>query len=186
MIAEVHIPEAEVPRVSKDKKVTVRSDVFPDRTFPALIKRISPVVDEASGTFRVIVGVHDEKELLRPGMFVNVNIVTSVHKDVVLVPKQAVIYENDLPIIYVVQDSLALKIRLHAGFSDSKYIESTARIQPGDTIVTVGQASLKDSSKVKIIDMEKIRQEAIQLVEANAEKLNGKDKEKTDAEESEE
>jgi hypothetical protein len=34
--------------------------------------------------------------------------------------------------------------------------------------------------------MEKIRQEAIQLVEANAEKLNGKDKEQTDVEESEE
>ena len=181
MIAEVHIPEAELPRVDKKKKVTVRSDVFPDKEFSAKIKRISPVVDSESGTFRVTVGIHDKMELLKPGMFVNVNIVTSVHRDVVLIPKQAVLYENDLPIVYVLQDSIALKVRLMAGFDDNRYIESMGNILPGDSIITVGQTGLKDSARVKIIDMEKIRKEAIKLAEANAEKLkqkkSGSDKE---------
>lgn len=179
MIAEVHIPEAELPRVDHGKHVEVFSDVYPDRTFTANIKRISPVVDVASGTFRVTVGVHDEREILRPGMFVNVRIVTSVHHDVVLVPKEAVLYENDLPIVYVVQDSLALKVRLKAGFDDNNFIESMGYIQPGDTIVIVGQSGLRDSAKVKIIDMDKIRREALELTRANGERIQEKKAEKS-------
>lgn len=181
MIAEVHIPEAELPRIDKTKKVTVHSDVFPQKMFSAKIKRISPVVDPESGTFRLTVGVHDEREILKPGMFVNVKVVTSVHRDVVLIPKQAVLYENDLPIVFVLQDSIALKVRLMAGFDDNNFVESMGNILPGDSIVTVGQTGLKDSARVKIIDMEKIRKEAIELAEANKKKLREKDSKKKDS-----
>lgn len=159
MIAEVHIPEAELPHITKDKKTTVTSDVYPEKSFTARIKRISPVVDAGSGTFRVTIGVHDDEEILKPGMFVNVRIVTDVHNDVVLVSKQALIYENDLPYIYVVKDTLALKTPVRAGFDDNRFIEVLDLIQPGDIIVIVGQTGLKDSVRVKIIDMEEIRKQ---------------------------
>ncbi len=180
MIAEVHIPESEIPRIDRGHKVKVSSDVYPDKTFPANIKRISPVVEETSGTFRVTVGVHDTGELLKPGMFVNIRIVTAVHQDVVLVPKQAVVYENDLPFIYIIQDSLALKIRLHPGFDDNRSIEALDIIQPGDKIVVVGQSGLKDSAMVKIIDLEQIRKEAMEMAKANGDKLKEKKKKKSE------
>ena len=166
MIAEIHIPEAELPHIDKNKEVRVSTDVYPDRIFTSQIKRISPVVDPASGTFRVTIGVHDEEEILKPGMFVNVRIVTDVHRDVVLVPKQALIFENDLPYIYVVRDSLALKTLVKSGFDDNRFIEVLDYIQPGDLIVIVGQSGLKDSVQVKIIDMEQIRQEALKISQA--------------------
>jgi len=171
MIAEVHIPEAELPRISKDKKVQVHSDVYDGISFTANIKRISPVVDPGSGTFRVTVGIHDLKEILKPGMFVSVRIVTDVHNNVVLVPKQSVIYENDLPYVFMVADSIALKIPLRAGYDDNRYIEARELIQPGDRIVTIGQTGLKDSSKVKIIDMDEIRRKARETAELNGAKL---------------
>lgn len=171
MIAEVHIPEAELPRISKDKKVQVHSDVYDGISFKANIKRISPVVDPGSGTFRVTVGIHDLKEILKPGMFVSVRIVTDVHNNVVLVPKQSVIYENDLPYVFMVADSIALKIPLRAGYDDNRYIEARELIQPGDRIVTIGQTGLKDSSKVKIIDMDEIRRKARETAELNGAKL---------------
>ena len=171
MIAEVHIPEAELPRISKDKKVRVHSDVYDGVSFQARIKRISPVVNPSSGTFKVTVGIHDQKEILKPGMFVSVHIVTDVHNNVVLVPKESVIYENDLPYVFMVSDSVALKIPLRAGYDDNRYIEARDLIQPGDRIVTIGQTSLKDSSRVKIIDMEEIRRKARETAEANGIKL---------------
>ena len=103
---------------------------------------------------------------MKPGMFVNVRIVTDVHRDVVLVPKQALIFENDLPYIYVVRDSLALKTLVKSGFDDNRFIEVLDYIQPGDLIVIVGQSGLKDSVQVKIIDMEQIRQEALKISQA--------------------
>ena len=174
MIAEVHIPEAELPRITKNKKVDVDTDVYPELDFNAEIKRISPVVDASSGTFKVTVGIHDEKEILKPGMFVSVRIVTDVHRDVVLVPKESVIYENDLPYVFMVADSIALKIPLRAGYDDNKYIEARDLIKPGDKIVTIGQTGLKDSAKVKIIDMDEIRKKAREMAELNGEKLEQK------------
>ncbi|MBC8204643.1 efflux RND transporter periplasmic adaptor subunit [bacterium] len=172
MIAEIHIPEAEIPRIDKQKKVEVSCDIFPNKKFAAKIKRISPVVDTNSGTFRVTIGIHDEEESLRPGMFVNVKVITSVHRDVVLVSKQAVVYENDLPFVYMVHnDTLALKMRLKSGFDDNRYIESLEGIMPGDRIVVVGQSGLKDSATVKIIDLEQIRKDALEMAQANGDKL---------------
>lgn len=174
LIVEVHIPEAELPVIDHGKKVEVATDVYPEKSFPAKIKRIAPVVEETSGTFRVTIGIHDKAEILKPGMFVNVKVITSVHRDVVLVPKQAVLYENDLPFIYVVEDTVALKLKLTPGYNDSRHIESLEGIQPGDKIVVVGQSGLKDSATVKIIDLEQIRREAMEMARANGEKLKKK------------
>lgn len=171
MIASVHIPEAELPYIDKTKPVIVVSDVYPSLQFKARIKRISPVIDAASGTFRITIGVENDRELLRPGMFVSVKVVTDVHEDVVLVPKESVIFENDLPYVFMVQDSIALKLPLKRGYDDSKYIEAIDLIKEGDKIVTVGQTGLKDSAKVKIIDMKEIQKKAREMAEANGNKL---------------
>jgi len=170
MIAEIHIPEAELPRIDKRKKVLVTTDIYPGKEFSAVIKRISPVVDPASGTFRVTIGVHDDRELLKPGMYVGVKIVTDVHKNVVLVPKQSVIFENDMPFIFIVQDSLAMKLPLKPGYDDNRNIEAKDLISVGDKIVIVGQTGLKDSAKVKIIDVKAIQKQARELAESNGKK----------------
>jgi len=170
LIAEVHVPEAELPRVDKRKRVVVTTDIYPGREFTAVIKRISPVVDAASGTFRVTIGVHNHQELLRPGIFVGVKIVTDVHQKVVLVPKQSVIFENDMPFVFIVHDSIALKLILKQGYDDNRNIEAKEYIKPGDKIVTVGQTGLKDSAKVKIIDVKAIQKQARELAESNGKK----------------
>lgn len=151
MIAVVYVPEREIERISKGQEAYIFSDNLANQKFPSWIKRVSPAVDPQSGTFKVTVGVKNVDNKLRPGMFVNVHIITETHDDAVLIPKTAIVYENEKMNVYVVRDSLARKIQLDAGFQNYQYIEALSQISEGDKVIVVGQAGLKDSTKVKII-----------------------------------
>ena len=151
MIAVVHVPEKEVGNIQKGQKAFITSQHLQDEQFLGWIKRVSPVVDPQSGTFKVTVGIRNEQNQLRPGMFVNAHIVTDTHKNTVLIPKTALVYENETVFVFAVRDSMALKLKLDAGYQDYEKIESLSGIDAGEKIIVVGQAGLKDSTLVNIV-----------------------------------
>ncbi len=151
VIAVVYVPEKNLNQLKIGQKALVYSDHIQGKAFDAWIKRISPVVDPASGTFKVTVGVRNTRKMLRPGMFVNAHIILDTHENVVLVPKTAIVYENEYMNVFIVRDSLAHKIRLTPGYEDNTKIESLKDIEAGDQIVVIGQAGMKDKSKVNVV-----------------------------------
>jgi membrane fusion protein (multidrug efflux system) len=151
MIANVYVPEKEFGNIKKGQKVHIVSDHVQNERFQGWVKRLSPVVDPQSGTFKVTIGVRNQENKLTAGMFVNAHIVTDVHKDVVLIPKTAVVYESDLMNVFVVKDSVARRITLDVGFQDHEKVESLAEIIEGDKIIVIGQSGLKDSTAVKVV-----------------------------------
>ncbi len=153
VIAVVYVPEKNINQLKIGQKAVVYSDHLQGEKFDAWIKRISPVVDPSSGTFKVTVGVRNRKNMLRPGMFVNVNIIIDTHKDVVLIPKTAIVYENEAMVVYVVRDGVAHKIRLTPGYEDNEKVESLKDISAGDQVIVVGQAGMKDKTPVRIVNV---------------------------------
>jgi len=156
MIAVVYTPEKELGNVRKGQTAYISSENIVDKRFTGWIKRVSPVVDPQSGTFKVTIGVKNLENQLRSGMFVNAHIVIDTHEDVVLIPKTAIVYENEMMNIFVVRDSIAHKVALDVGFQDHEKVESLSKIEEGDKVIVVGQAGLKDQTKVKIVSERKI------------------------------
>ncbi|MDA0746016.1 MAG: efflux RND transporter periplasmic adaptor subunit [bacterium] len=157
LIAYVHIPGRELRTLTVGQPAVVTTDFIPDTTFSARILRISPVVDPGSGTFKITLTLDNKDGQLRPGMFVNTHIVTATHDQAILVPKRAVVYDDGLPHVFVVQDSTANKVRLEVGFEDGQNLEVLSGIKHGDRIVIVGQNGLKDNAHIRIIEGEGLR-----------------------------
>ena len=157
LIAYVHVPGRDMRHIGLGQQARVTTDFLPGEEFEGYILRISPVVDPRNGTFKVTLGVDESADLLRPGMFITVNIVTATHGDAVLVPKRAVVYDDGFPHVFVVSDSLATRKRLEIGFEDSENLEVLSGTALGDLIVVVGQNGLKDEAKVRIIEGEGLR-----------------------------
>jgi len=151
VIAVVYVPEKNLDELKIGQQALITSDNLDNEKFSGTIKRISPVVDPASGTFKVTVGVNNAGNNLRPGMFVNVHIIIDTHRNTILIPKTAVVYENEWVNVYVVRDSVAHKIRLTSGFQDSEKIESLQDIAAGEKIIVVGQAGMKDKTPIKVV-----------------------------------
>ena len=154
MIARVFVPGQYLMEISPDQQAMVTSDFLKDRRFQGWVKRISPVVDPKSGTFKVTVGLKDRWEFLRPGIFVNVRIITDTHAEAVLVPKQAIVYDGGDRYVFVVQDSTASRIKLEGGYEDGEHVEALAGVEAGEPIIVVGQNGLKDKAKVKIVNVD--------------------------------
>ena len=151
-ITVIQVPEREISRLKSGQPAYLTTDNLPGRKFTGRIKRIAPAVDPASGTFKVTVGLKDPQGELRPGMFVAVHIITDTHPNALLIPKEALVYENGLAHVFIVeQDTVARRMRLEPGFSDENYMEALSIVQENDKVVTVGQNGLKDGSRVKVV-----------------------------------
>ena len=151
LIARVFVPGQYLTTIRADQKAFISSEFLPGMQFSGAVKRISPVVDPQSGTFKVTIGIQDRWEYLRPGVFVNIEIITGTHHNAVLVPKEAVLYEGGERYVFVVQDSTALRVKLEAGFENSGFIEVLDQVESGDAVIVVGQNGLKDEARVRVI-----------------------------------
>lgn len=151
LLAVLHVPEREMGKLRAGQPASITVDAVPDAEFSGRIARISPVVDPTTGTIKVTVEVRDPSRQLKAGMFGRVNIVHDIHVEALLVPKGAVLAEDAESAVFVVQDSLAYRKLVKTGYVNGAHIEILEGLKAGEKIVTTGQGSLKDSSKVEIV-----------------------------------
>jgi len=153
VVAKVFVPGRYLPIVAINQNAIVTSEFLPDRVFKGWVKRISPVIDPKSGTFKVTVGVRGDRPAeLPPGLFVSVRVITNTHDQAVLIPKRAVVYEGGERYIFTVKNDVATKRKLQIGFEDPQHVEAVAGIEPGTEVIVVGQNGLKDGAQVRSVN----------------------------------
>ena len=149
-IAVVNVPEQEKKEVYQNQEAVVFSG---SQEVPGSVKRISPAIDPESGTFKVTVAVNDKKGIFAVGQFVNVKIIKKVHQDVVLLTKDALVYEGGNVFIFVVnKNNEALKKPIKLGFEDGSRVEVKEGLAENEQVVTSGKNSLKNKTLVRIIE----------------------------------
>jgi membrane fusion protein (multidrug efflux system) len=152
LLAVLHVPERQVGKLRGAQRATITVDALEGAEFGGWVERISPVVDPGTGTIKVTVEVRDASRSLKPGMFARINIVHDVHAGTILAPRDAVMEEDNESAVYVVSDSTAYRRVVQTGYVNSLHIEILEGLALGDTVVTTGKGSLKDSSRVDIVN----------------------------------
>jgi membrane fusion protein (multidrug efflux system) len=153
IVARVFVPGRYLSVVALDQPAVVTSEFLPDRTFKGWVKRISPVIDPKSGTFKVTIGVKGEKPTdLPPGLFVGVRILTDTKPSAMLVPKRAVVYEGGERYVFTVANGKASKRKLVAGFEDNVNVEALSGLEVGTPVIVLGHSGLKDGAMVRNVN----------------------------------
>lgn len=95
MELEVDVDEADVGQVSDGQSATFNVDAYPDRKYPARIKRVSygSTTKENVVTYTTVLQVNNDDLTLRPGMTATADITTASRSDVLLVPNAALRYQ---------------------------------------------------------------------------------------------
>ncbi|MFZ9837803.1 MAG: efflux RND transporter periplasmic adaptor subunit [Opitutaceae bacterium] len=152
-VAKVFVPGRYLPVVAENQPAVVTSEFLPDRTFRGWVKRISPVIDPKSGTFKVTVGVRGERPGdLPPGLFVNVRIITDTRPEAVLIAKRAVVYEGGERYVFALVNDRVVKRKLAAGYEDPEHVEALSGFEVGTPVVVLGQSGLKDGSLARSVN----------------------------------
>jgi membrane fusion protein (multidrug efflux system) len=149
LLALLHVPERQIGKLQVGHVANLTVDAIKDAQFAGQIDRISPVVDPSTGTVKVTIGVHDATRRLKPGMFARINIIHDVHTNAALVPRDAILEEDNEAAVFVVRDNIAYRQVVETGYVNTTHIEVVKGLKAGDTVVTAGRASLKDSTKVE-------------------------------------
>ena len=152
-VAVVHVPEQYLPQLRPDMAARLISNTLDDKIFPAHVKRISPIVEARAGTIKVTVGVN-QLGALRPGMWVDVELVLETKQDAVLIPKKSIVYDNDQTFAYKMHTSTngvrSVKRQLVLPQNaDKVHIEPIEGFAVGEKVVIAGQSGLKEDSKIR-------------------------------------
>ena len=150
--AVLYVPEKQSGMLKVGQPAKLRVDALADQIFAGHILRISPVVDPSTGTVKVTVEVNDTDHILKAGMFARVQIIYDVHPEAILIPKDALISEDKYASVFVVQDSMSFKRDVTVGFINTSHIEILSGVMPGDTVITTGKGSLRDSTRVEPVE----------------------------------
>ncbi|MFT4628764.1 MAG: membrane fusion protein (multidrug efflux system) [Myxococcota bacterium] len=96
------MPERDLPRVRAGQTARLTSAYDDEVWTSGVVDRVAPVVDPTSGTFRVTISVEAGQRTLRPGQFVTIDLEVGRERDVLTVPKRALVYEDGAPVVFVV------------------------------------------------------------------------------------
>ena len=148
LIAYLQIPQAQLPKFRAGHSATVAVASMPDTVFPASIARISPTIDTRNGTFRATVMIDNGDRELAPGMFGRFTIEYEKHENALVIPAAALLDEDDMTSVYVVDDGAVTRRLVQTGIEAGDRIEILGGLDESESIVVVGHSGLRDGSKV--------------------------------------
>ena len=153
LVARVFVPEKHLEQLRKGLTARLSSQATGDRQYNGKLKRVAPIVDPRSGTVKVTVDVGGQKGL-RPGMYVDVDLVTAVNREAILVPKRALVYDNDQMFVFRLGSEeggrRVERVFVEARLTDKYNVEPASGLSLGDQLVIAGQAGLKDGALVSL------------------------------------
>jgi membrane fusion protein (multidrug efflux system) len=151
LLAYLYVPEREFARLVPGQRAEVRIDALAGLRLPARVQRISPVVDAATGTFRVTVEIPDPEGRLRPGMFARLSVIYEQREDALLVPRSALLDGDGGDAVFVVSNGTARRQQVRLGFSSGDRVEIIQGLADDDQVVVVGQNGLRDGASIRVI-----------------------------------
>lgn len=110
LTATLNVPEREIGTLKPGQPIKLSVDALPGKAFAGSIERIAPVVDVASGTFRVTCLFDNNvpgKQALRLGMFGRIDIVYDQRRSALVIPGSALIDEDGQTAVFVVERGTA-------------------------------------------------------------------------------
>ncbi len=149
---KLNIAESDAFILKTGDEVSVTTDVYPGIIFKGRIESISAKADDAH-TYPVEITIANQSaHQLRAGMFARVEFTSMKNRDVMLIPREAIVGSVKAPQVYVVENGMAKLRNITVGSEAGTSIQVVNGLNDGETIVINGQNNLVDNSKVQILN----------------------------------
>ena len=171
---EPTISETDFSSIQIGNPVNVQVDALPGHKYVGKVTAVYPAASATNRVFSLRVTITDPGHELRPGMFARGGIVTQVARNATLVPANALVplastsgfqpntssnetiadgtQTSAQQVVIIGPDNTAQPQAVKIGIQNQKQAQITSGLQPGQTIVVVGQQGLKQGQKVAVVD----------------------------------
>jgi HlyD family secretion protein len=129
----------------------------PSQGRPSLVgtvTAVSPIVDPQSNTLSIQLRCPNSKGQLKEGQSVAVQVITSVHRAALTVPKTALVPDPDQPnarLVYRLQSGKITRVPVRTGLEERGRIEILSGLSAGEMIAASGAYGLPDGTAVEAL-----------------------------------
>jgi membrane fusion protein, multidrug efflux system len=153
------VPQQIAPQVRSGRVLKVTSDDLPGAAFAGRVTAVDSVISEATRNIQVQSTLPNPSGKLRPGMFVQVQVVLGASRNVITLPASAINYAPYGDSVFVVTDLTDPKGKMYRGVrqqfvkvegSRGDQVAVVSGVDPGQEVVTSGVFKLRNGAAVTI------------------------------------
>jgi len=148
ILAEVFESQADWVKVGQS--ADVKLSYLPGRVWEGNVEYIYPSLDPKTRTLKVRLRFENKDESLKPNMFAKVNIYGGAKREIIIIPREALIRSgnNDRVIVSLGEGRFQPR-EVIAGIESGEYREIIKGLNVGDKVVTSGQFLLDSEASLK-------------------------------------
>jgi len=146
----VEVPENAAGTVRPGSTLTFVTDAAPGITFHAKVRELNPALDARSRSLTVEARLAENDARLRPGMFVQVRLITQPNASIIVVPRRAIYTVAGLSKIFVIRDGRAIEQRVPPGRDLDGFVEvPQGTLQAGEPVAVSNLMQLVNGAAVR-------------------------------------
>ena len=146
----VEVPETAAGVVKVGTTLQFTTDAAPEARFQAVVRQLNPSLDAKSRTLTAEARMYAADPRLRPGMFVQVQLIISKGENAIVVPKNAIYNVAGLTKMFTVREGRAVEHKISAGQEVDGWVEVPRdQVSAGDQVAISGLAQLVNGTPVK-------------------------------------
>lgn len=143
------VPEAFLTVLSEGMDISAESLVYPDKVFSGTVASIDTRLDPVSRAVQVRAIIPNADGLLKPGMFMSVDL----QRDrglLIVAPEQAIVPEGSNQYVFVVTDGVAKKRQVQLGRRIPGFVAIDSGLEAGESVITEGAHKVRDGGAVEV------------------------------------
>ncbi len=149
---EADIFEKDLVQIRLKQRVKLQVAAYPGEYFDGSIIFIGSTLHPVTKTVKVMVGIRNMDEKLKPGMFAQTGIVVGTKKDALVVPSKAVLDDEQLQVVFVKEPGGYHRHVVQTGILSPPFVEIVSGLEPGALIVTEGAYQLRSKMRMTGVD----------------------------------
>ena len=154
MLTVVNVPERDINKIGVGSSAKVTVDALAGEEFAGRVVRISPILDPQTRTAPVEIELENAGEHLKAEMFARVDLNLATEREVLLVPRDALVYRNDRQGLYVVDGETARFQPVATGLTEGDMVEIVEGVGEQDIVVSRGANLLQNGDRIQVLSPE--------------------------------
>jgi membrane fusion protein (multidrug efflux system) len=158
--ADFSLPQQRFSSVAVGNEVRITTDAAEEKSFSGKVIAINPEIDQTTRTVRIRSTLSNEEELLRPGMFANVEVIMPQQDEVLAIPATSVLYAPYGDTVFVIdskkdeesgeEQKILRQQIIRLGQTRGDYVAVISGLKEGESVVTSGVFKLRPNMAVMV------------------------------------
>ena len=153
MKLEFEVPETALAAMVPGTRLAATAAAYPGRKFEGGITIVDGRVDPVTRAVRVRANLPNQDDMLKPGMFMTVQISAGVRQNAVMVPEEAILSQGGAQFVYVIRDGRAARSRVTLGQRLAGAVEIREGVPAGADVVVGGLQQIREGATVRIVTL---------------------------------